>query len=100
MDKATPSMTCVFSADVRSFDGNPFRAQTPFGSPRAISDDDALAELDRYRNAHDALVEELIELAEMVDDYAGGHVGWTHKQLKEAAEKALVVARTAQAETE
>ena len=40
-------MTCVFACDVRSFDGNPHHADTPFGQPLVVSDGDLAGEFDR-----------------------------------------------------
>jgi len=38
--------TAVFDRDIRAFDGNPLRTETPFGTPAAISVGDALAKIE------------------------------------------------------
>jgi hypothetical protein len=38
--------TLVFEGDIRNFNGNPFKTETPFGIPLAAGHGDALAKID------------------------------------------------------
>lgn len=46
-------MTCVFSMDVENFDGNPFKAQTPFGQAVVVSKGDIAHEAALLREERD-----------------------------------------------
>ena len=47
-------MTCVFACDVRTFEGNPHHAETPFGKPLVVSDGDLAGDYDRMEARADA----------------------------------------------
>lgn len=46
-------MTCVFSMDAEAFDGNPFKAVTPFGQPVVVSKGDIAHESALLREERD-----------------------------------------------
>lgn len=43
-------MTAVFETDLRKFDGNPHKADTPFGRPVILSIGNLVEEVDRLRD--------------------------------------------------
>ena len=43
--------TMVFDIDIKTFSGNPFRMDTPFGKPETIAPGDQLERSDRLENA-------------------------------------------------
>lgn len=79
-------MTCVFACDVRTFDGNPHHADTPFGRPLVVSDGDLAGNFDRMEARADeatALLEEALAAFNRIA--AATSVDWIHKEARCAA---------------
>jgi hypothetical protein len=49
----TEAFTLVFEGDIRQFDFNPLKTDTPFGRPYAVSMGDALAKIDKLMTEAD-----------------------------------------------
>jgi hypothetical protein len=68
------AFTLVFSGELRGFEQNPFRTETPFGKPQAACIGDALEQIDDLRE----LLEEALN--SRAPDYAdANNPGWSER---------------------
>lgn len=58
------TVTMTFNYDIRSFDGNPHKAATPFGRPEMIGVGNAFSDLDRSETEVERLRKRVAELEE------------------------------------
>ena len=81
------SFTLVFEGDIRAFKRNPFKTETPFGVPSAVSASDALAEIEECAAIKDRSHWQPIETAPRTGDdillWDGTFITcgfWTHRK--------------------
>jgi hypothetical protein len=56
MIRSEHKFTAVFDRDIRAFDGNPLKAETPFGVPETIAIGNVFEERDRLEAALEQII--------------------------------------------